>query len=199
MKVSESTNIEIDDRQLIKMALSDDPDGAKRALYEKYVHRVYWQGRSYNGIGHEDAEDIIQDVFISVFTKLSDLKEHDKFQPWLKSIVRNRSLQLLNDKLRRRSAQKGYEAEHFLHMNSPDEYLKMEKEIQIVHKLISSIDNKDHRETIELFYIKGFSCEDISKTQDITVSSVTTRLSRFRARIQREMIRLILEIESGNE
>lgn len=192
----ESYNIEAQDRLLIEQIMDKESEDAKRALYERYANRVYLQCRNYWGLSREDAEDIVQDVFSSVFDKFSSLEDPDKFGSWLKAITRNRCLQVLKDKLRKIMATKGYESEYLLHLERPDEYLVREKEIEIIKDMIASVGNDKHRRTMELFYFEGISCEEISKKQGIKVTTVTTRLSRFRARVKLELIRKVLELRA---
>ena len=139
------------------------------------------------------------DVQIAAFTRLSTLEDPDKFGAWLHTITRNRCLQFLKEKLRRRLAHLGYQAEQLLHLESPDEYLVREKEIQIIHQLISSVANKSQRETVRLYYVEGLGCEAIGEKQGIKPTTVTTRVARFRAKVQRELIRRILELQAGHE
>lgn len=40
----------------------------------------------------DDAEDVCQDAFITALRRIQQLKEPDRFRPWLISIVRNRAL-----------------------------------------------------------------------------------------------------------
>jgi len=184
---------------LIGEIVSRGSGDAKRALYERCVSQVYGQCRGYHGITAEDAEDIVQDVFITVFAKLHTLKDHAKFFSWLHAITRNRCLQVLKKRLRRNMAEQGYGSEMELNLDTPRDYLMREQETRVVQELIASVKKREMRETAELFYMQGLSCEEISEKKGIKVTTVTTRLSRFRARVQRELIRRVLELRSENE
>ena len=193
---TESYSIEAEDRHLIEEILASGSEHAKRALYDRYVNRIYRQCRSYGGLSREDAEDIVQDVFFTAYTQFASLEDPEKFASWLHAITRNRCLKILKDRSRRAALEKGYKAECLLHLASPDDYLMREQEVQIIHDLIDSVENKKHRETVECFYIRGMSCEEIANKQKIKVTTVTSRLSRFRARIQRQLMRRVVELRS---
>lgn len=49
----------------------------------------------------EDAEDVLQDVYIAAFRKFAHLRNLDSFRPWLVSIARNRINDYFREKARR--------------------------------------------------------------------------------------------------
>ena len=48
-----------------------------------------------------DAEDVLQDVYLTAYQKFPQLKNKDSFKPWIISIARNKC----NDYFRRKAAQ----------------------------------------------------------------------------------------------
>ena len=74
-----------------------------------------------------------------------------------------------------------------------------EQEERVIRDVIASVDDAGQRETAELFYVEGLKCEEIAAKQGISVTAVTTRLARFRAKVHKQLLRRILEIRSGHE
>ncbi|MBT4400413.1 MAG: sigma-70 family RNA polymerase sigma factor [Bacteroidetes bacterium] len=71
---------------------------AQKLLYENHIQEMLVL--SYRLLpDREDARDCIQESFISAFTKLKNLKDPEKFKPWLKRIVINTCLKRLNTKM----------------------------------------------------------------------------------------------------
>lgn len=52
----------------------------------------------------EDADDVVQDAFMTVLNRLDSLEDPAKFRPWLLTIVRNRAHNLREFEARRRGA-----------------------------------------------------------------------------------------------
>ena len=64
-------------------------------LVDQYKERLYWHIR---GIvkNHEDADDVLQNVFIKVHRNIKKFKEESGLYTWLYRIATNESLTLLN-------------------------------------------------------------------------------------------------------
>lgn len=69
-------------------------------LVRKYQQRLYWHVRRIV-IDHEDANDVIQNVFIKVWKSLLSFREDSQLYTWLYRIATNESLTFLNQKKRR--------------------------------------------------------------------------------------------------
>jgi len=85
------------ERELIALALTGDDD-AFEALMRRYapVVSAYLHGK----LRHDaDAEDILQEVFLSAYRHLRQLKRPGRLRPWLIRIARNK----LNDFYRNQS------------------------------------------------------------------------------------------------
>ncbi len=85
--------MENNDIQLVRAA----QDGDKRAfaqLIEKYENRVYNLARKMMR-DPQDAEDVLQETFISVYKHLSDFQGDASFSTWLYRIATNASLMKL--------------------------------------------------------------------------------------------------------
>jgi RNA polymerase sigma-70 factor (ECF subfamily) len=66
-------------------------------IVTKYQKRLYWQARRIV-IDHDDANDVMQNVFIKVWKNLEGFKEASRLHTWLYRIVVNESLTFLKQK-----------------------------------------------------------------------------------------------------
>lgn len=66
---------------------------AERAAVERFVR--------FRLPSKTDAEDVLQEVYLTAYRKFSQLKSGDSFKPWIISIARNKC----NDYFRRKAAQ----------------------------------------------------------------------------------------------
>ena len=66
-------------------------------LVRRYQEKIYWVCRRIVGT-HEDADDVVQDVFIRVYDRLKDFRAESEFYTWLYRIATNASLNALRKK-----------------------------------------------------------------------------------------------------
>lgn len=92
---------ELDDRGLL-MAFREDATKEKAfsELVKRYQERLYWHVRRMV-INHEDANDILQNVFIKVWKNLGEFREQSNLYTWLYRIGTNETLTWLDQQKRR--------------------------------------------------------------------------------------------------
>ena len=73
---------------------------AYTAIIKKYQERWYWHIRRLV-VGHEDANDVLQNVFIRVWNGLANFKEASQLYTWLYRIGTNESLTFLESQKKR--------------------------------------------------------------------------------------------------
>ena len=71
-------------------------------IVKKYQERIYWQIRRLV-INHEDANDVMQNVFIKAWNGLANFREDAQLFTWLYRISVNESLTYLEQQKRRSS------------------------------------------------------------------------------------------------
>ena len=80
-----------------------DPKTRRKAfeqLVNRYSEQLYWQVR-HIVLLHEDADDVLQNVFLKAWSKLDTFHQESKISTWLYRIALNESL----DFMRRKKAQ----------------------------------------------------------------------------------------------
>ncbi|WP_420578682.1 RNA polymerase sigma factor [Ekhidna sp.] len=69
-------------------------------LVREYQERVYWHVRKMV-IDHDDADDLVQEIFVKVWKNLSKFREDSKLYTWVYRIATNECLNFLRKKKRR--------------------------------------------------------------------------------------------------
>lgn len=69
-------------------------------LMRKYQERLYWHIRRLV-VQHEDANDVLQNMFIKVWKSLENFREDSQLYTWLYRIATNESLSLLEQRKKR--------------------------------------------------------------------------------------------------
>lgn len=80
------------DRSLVRAAQRGDSVAFGR-LFERYVGMVH--GVLLARVGKREADDLVQEVFMTALTKLPQLSEPDAFGGWLASIARHQAIDSL--------------------------------------------------------------------------------------------------------
>jgi len=72
------------------------------AIIKKYQEKLYWHIRRIL-VDHEDANDVLQNVFIRVWNGLENFREDSQLYTWLYRIATNESLTFLEQQKKRSS------------------------------------------------------------------------------------------------
>ena len=76
--------------ELVKRFLSGD-ESAFNKIFTQYSKKVYWHARKMLG-SHEDADEVTQEVFITVYKKLSSFNFNSSLFTWIYRIASNKSI-----------------------------------------------------------------------------------------------------------
>ena len=92
-----------DDRELLQQfRQSDTKEKAFTAIIKKYQEKLYWHIRRMV-VTHDDANDVLQNVFIKVWKGLENFREDSQLYTWLYRIATNESLTFLEQQKKRSS------------------------------------------------------------------------------------------------
>ncbi|OVE79204.1 RNA polymerase sigma factor SigZ [bacterium I07] len=124
------------------------------------------------------ADDILQDVFLTIYSKIGTLKDSRKIQSWIYQITRNKIIDYY------RSHKKMDELPESLSTqdtNPEDEALE-----EISRCVLPMIHNlpPHYRETIMLSEIEGYKQKDVALKQGLSLPGVKKRIQRGRAMIK---------------
>ncbi len=82
------------DEQIAQLC-DTNPDKGFELLVSTYQQRVYWHIRRMVVI-HEDAEDLLQDVFVKIYSKWNSFRHESSMATWIYRIASNECLTFLN-------------------------------------------------------------------------------------------------------
>lgn len=81
-------------------------EAAFTTILKKYQERLYWHIRRMV-VDHDDANDVLQNVFIRVWNGLENFKEESQLYTWLYRIATNESLTFLENQKKRSAVSLG--------------------------------------------------------------------------------------------
>ena len=164
-------------------------DGDKLALSQlvnKYSERIYNLALRILR-NHEDAEDVLQETFLTVVEKLNTFDGRSGFFTWIYRIATNASLMRLRkkkfmfQKLNEESDfQKSVESRVFVDWSQDPSLNIYDKEIK--HKIDQAVNSLSdiYRSVFILRDIEGLSIKETSEILNITQENVKIRLRRAR-------------------
>jgi RNA polymerase sigma factor (sigma-70 family) len=92
-----------DDKELlVQFRVPETRERAYTSLIRKYQERLYWHIRRMV-VEHEDANDVLQNMFIKVWKGLDNFREDSQLYTWLYRIATNECLTFLEQQKKRAS------------------------------------------------------------------------------------------------
>lgn len=180
----------LDDAALVQRSLADGPSAFSEivARYQALVCSL-----TYNATGSlSRSEDLAQEVFVTAWKELRQLREPEKLRPWLCGIARR-----LTANTRRREGREPVCAaeeladEHHAPAPGPVEEAISREEEAILWRSLERIP-ESYREPLILFYREGQSVESVAAALELTEDAAKQRLSRGRKLLQ-EQVALFVE------
>ncbi len=171
---------------------------AWESLVRSYQARLY--GLAYHYLGDaEEARDVAQEIFISIYTHLDRCEGAGHFVPWMMRIARNACIDRLRRRRARPPAQDVPAAEAVDLVSSepgPEAMWAKEQQKQLVHQAMQSMSDLN-REMIILKEMQGLRLEEIARMLDLPLGTVKSRSSRARVELTRKVLALTGEKSAG--
>ena len=92
-----------DDKELLnEFRQAETKEKAFTAIIKKYQEKLYWHIRRMV-VDHDDANDVLQNMFLKVWNGLNNFREDSQLYTWLYRIATNESLTFLEQSKKRSS------------------------------------------------------------------------------------------------
>ena len=166
------TAIPIDEKKLIEQL--QDPKTASAAfdnLMRAYGEPVYWQIRKLV-VRHEDADDILQNVFLKAWNNLKHFRGEAKVSTWLFKIAINESINFINkEKTRNQISSEEGDDSFLLNNIQADEYFDGDELQAELLKAVAKLPEKQ-RLVFNMRYFDEMKYEDISEILGTSVGAL---------------------------
>ncbi len=171
--------------QLLQLCLTGNQN-AQLEIYNRYYSAMY--NTAVRIVKDEtEAEDIMQESFLSAFTKLDSFKAEVSFGAWLKRIVINNSIHQYNkrkkndiipidDVMYKVEDYDGIASDHEMSNTKAQKVLTTMKQLK---------DN--YRLSLTLHLIEGYDYDEISKIMGISYANCRTTISRAKESLRTKM------------
>ena len=169
------------DEQIIEAIIHEGKTDLFNLLYDRYADKVY---RKCISFAHDQdvAKDMVQDVLLKVFTKLSKFKGNSRFSTWLYAITYNYCVEYY----RRSSRFPTTDIEDEIDLAEEDDQQEKDLLALRAEKLKAALDliTPEDRVILLAKYQDDTSIKDLTEQLDISESAVKMRLARARKRVK---------------
>lgn len=135
----------------------------------------------------DDAQDIVQDVFVKAYENLQGFDVSRRFSPWIYRIAHN---EFVNDLAKKKARRTFFTIDFdtlFPHLQAAEksDSAALERDVrETLEKHLAQVDPK-YREPLILYYLEGMDYQAIADVLHIPVSTVGVRLLRGRTLLQK--------------
>lgn len=176
---------EVEKEELLVEALKTGSREAFDSLYNQYKNLAFKTAYFISG-NRQDAEDIVQDTFIKVWTGSSGLRENSGFKAWMMRILVHNAYRAA--KRRKREFPDDETVSRLDSRTEPSslEHIVREEEALQVILAIGNLPVKQ-RAVVVLYYYNALSVKEIAQMLGVTTGTVKSRLYTARGRIGKEL------------
>jgi RNA polymerase sigma factor (sigma-70 family) len=149
------------------------------------LYRRYWRAARATAYGVtadlDLAEDAACEAFYAALDNLADLRDPQRFGPWLRTIVMRTAGRLKKAKPK----ENGVELHTLPDAQSapPGADLEQRELTALVHQAVRNL-SENLREAMSLFYFEGYSAKDAARFLDVPVGTLKRRLHEGRRRLR---------------
>jgi len=157
---------------------------SQERLYRQFSAAMFGLCLQYSS-GREDAEDILQEGFIRVFEKLSQVKNPDAFPGWIRRVMINTALERYRSEVVLQKVQAEMQVPSKIVEEEVFEQLAVEELTGLIQQL-----SPKYRMVFNLYAIEGYSHKEISEMLGISEGTSKSNLSRARVILQEKIKQL---------
>lgn len=167
-----------DEAALIKKCIQND-SSAQKALYDLYSGKLYGICLRYSQ-SDEEAQDILQDSFVKIFTKIDTFQHSGSFEGWLKRITSNTAIEYY----RRRTtivAVDEFTLSPYL-STAEDTSLEVEELLKMIQDMPDG-----YRLVFNMYAIEGYNHGEIAIKLGISEGTSKSQYSRAKVYLQKKI------------
>ena len=184
----------LEDKELISLILQDQDNFAY--LMNRYEAKLSRYIRRISGLRAEDAEDILQDVFIKTYQNINSFDKSLKFSSWIYRIAHNEVISNWRKK-KARPEEATWDVTDLLNNLADDTDMSKNIDIEYLRKnidtILASMDMK-YREVLILKFLEEKDYREISDILKKPMGTVATLISRAKKQFGQKIAELDIKL-----
>lgn len=158
------------DSQIIELFRNGQKDKAFDNIVSSYTERLYWHVRRFT-CSHDDSNDLLQDIFIKVWSALPNFRGESQLYTWIYRIATNEVLNYMRKQRFRAMVSLDSEANFLAKKIDEDAYFNGDELQRELHKAIQRLPEKQ-RIVFCFRYFDEMKYEEISEITDTSVGAL---------------------------
>ena len=159
------------DKEILRLCGKGEFEKAFNEIVGSYSERLYWHVRRLL-CSHEDADDLLQDIFIKVWAALPSFRGEAQLYTWLYRIATNESLNFLRKQQTRAALANAQSIDPDLEKKVDDDpFFDGDKAQRVLDKAVAKLPQKQ-RLVFNMRYYDDMSYADISKVLGTSVGAL---------------------------
>ena len=140
----------------------------------------------------EEAEEITQDVFLTIYKKADTFQGKSKVSTWIYRITVNKALNLLEKRKGPLLSKNEIEDFHSVDFNHPGIQLENQEKSQLLFAAINQLQKKQ-KTVFLLSYVEGLPRQEVADIMETTLKSVEGLLQRAKVNLRTQLITIYPE------
>ena len=186
---------EYTDNELVDLFVFERDNLALNEVFNRYYDKVKRLALKILA-DTDEAEEVVQEVFITLLQKMESFRGESKFSTWLYSITLNTTRMRLREKIRDRRSLSldnddyGKSIEGILSNDTNNKWLKTPEEININSEFMENLNKsldmipEKYREAFILRDINQYSNQEVAEQLGLSIPAVKSRVHRARRFLQ---------------
>ena len=171
------------DSQLVQRCREGDPEAWNELVerFSRYVYAICVQGFR---LREQDAEDVFQEVFTRVYSRLNTLRDDSAVRPWIAQLTRRLCLDTLSASSRVQPSEEVFDPTQAQALEDIDEAFAVREALTAL--------SEPCQEVLDRFFARDESYRTISAELQLPAGTIASRISRC-------LVQLRERLEGRNE
>ena len=177
---------------LVKKSQSGDTVAIEKLLQYAHTSVSYQCRKMLNNA--QDAEDMTQEVLVTIYTKLDTLQEPAAFHKWVNQITASRCINALNRthvEYQFAEDEEGHSIldtlEELDEQVIPDKAIDNAETVRMIEEIVGSLPDVQRAATL-MFYYNEMSVKEIAQAMNVSENTVKSRLNYARKAIKEKVL-----------
>lgn len=182
----------LDDLTLVSLIKNNKDQEAFQEIINRYAEKIYNLSFRITR-SKEDAEEALQDTFISVFSKIDSFKEESSFSSWLYRVTSNAAFMIIRKRKKSEAVSltdtEDLAISNVITKNTYENvnYITTKHELQEKLELAILKLPTDYREIFIMRDVDRYSNKKISRILNLTIPAVKAKIHRARLLLRKEL------------
>ncbi|MEL6868005.1 MAG: sigma-70 family RNA polymerase sigma factor [Bacteroidota bacterium] len=149
------------------------------SILERHKGIIYKVANTY-GYDSAEQEDLIQEIVVQIWLSIANFNDQYKWSTWIYRIALNTSISHYRKNKTRK--ERTVQLSPIIEIPHVPEAPFMDERFRLLRQFIRELKELDR--ALMLLYLDGLTSKEMAKVMDITVSNVTTKISRIRKKLK---------------